>query len=146
QLATVPAKSGTGAVNYADGTVVLGTTYVYRVAASNAGGTSAWSNTVTVTSVVPPVAPVILTGTSVRTGTTQTDTITWATVPTATGYTIQRSQNSTFAGGVTTVNVGAVNSYSATGLTRTVWYFRMAATNPAGSSANSAVRSVPVAP
>ncbi|MFL6151983.1 MAG: multicopper oxidase domain-containing protein, partial [Ornithinibacter sp.] len=146
QLATVPAKSGTGAVNYADGTVVVGTTYVYRVAASNAGGTSAWSNTVTVTSVVPPVAPVILTGTSVRTGTTQTDTITWATVPTATGYTIQRSQNPTFAGGVTTVNVGAVNSYSATGLTRTVWYFRMAATNPAGSSANSAVRSVPVAP
>ena len=48
QLATVAPKAGTGPVTYADTTVALNSSYVYRVAADNVAGTSAWSNTVTV--------------------------------------------------------------------------------------------------
>ena len=40
-------------MTYADTTVALNSTYVYRVAADNIAGTSAWSNTVT----VPVAAP-----------------------------------------------------------------------------------------
>ena len=87
-------------MTYADTTVVSGNTYVYRVAAQNIAGDSAWSNTATVTATPPvsiPAVPVIVSGTAVRTGTTQTDTITWNAVSGATGYRIQRSQSSTFA-------------------------------------------------
>ena len=48
KLATQPALTGTGSVTYLDPTAVLGSTYQYRVVATNAVGTSAPSNTVTV--------------------------------------------------------------------------------------------------
>ncbi len=153
QLAIAPAKTGTGAVTYTDTTVVSGTTYQYRVAAQSVAGNTAFTNTATVTATVStptvPAVPSILTGTSVRTSTTQTDTITWNAVSGATGYRIQYSLSSTFARNNTTVNVTAapgVNSYSKTGLSRSVWYFRIASTNAAGTSSYSAGKSVPIAP
>ena len=44
QLATVGPRTGTGSVTYADSTVALNSSYVYRVAADNVAGTSAWSH------------------------------------------------------------------------------------------------------
>ena len=150
QLAIAPAKSGTGAVTYTDTTVVSGTTYQYRVAAQSVAGNTAFTNTATVTATVStptvPAVPTILTGTAVRTSTTQTDTITWGAVTGATGYRIQRSLSSTFASGVTTATVGAVTTYSVTRLSRSVWYFRIASTNAAGTSSYSAGKSIPIAP
>lgn len=49
QIATAPARNGTGNVTYTDATVAPQTTYVYRVSAVNLAG-SAVSGTVTVTS------------------------------------------------------------------------------------------------
>ena len=99
QLATVGPRNGTGSVTFADTTAALNSTYVYRVATDNVAGTSAWSNAATVV-VAPPAAPVILTGTAVRQGTSQRATITWSAVPSATSYVIQRSLDPTFATGV----------------------------------------------
>ena len=117
QLATVGPRSGTGAVSYADSTTTLNSTYVYRVAADNVAGTSAWSNQVTVT-VATPAAPAILTGSAVRQGANQRATITWSPVPMATSYVIQRSLSSTFASGVTSATVGPVTSYTTGSISR----------------------------
>ena len=144
-LATV---AGT-ARSYVDSPVTANATYKYRVQALSFAGDSAFSNIATVTATPPatvPAVPTLLTGTSVRTGTTQTDTITWGAVPGVTGYRIQRSLSSTFAFGNTTVNVGPGTTYSVTGLSRSVWYFRIASTNAVGTSSYSAGRAVPIAP
>ena len=57
QIATPPAQNGTGAVLYLDTNVVAGTTYNYRVAASNILGVSAWSNTATAVTPINVLAP-----------------------------------------------------------------------------------------
>jgi hypothetical protein len=145
-LGTAPAKTGTGTATYTDSATTLNATYVYRVAAQNVAGTSTYATSAPITVLNAPAVPVTLTGTSIRTGTTQTDTITWGAVPSATSYRIQRSLSSTFASGITTVTVGAVTTYTVTGLSRNIWYFRVAAVNALGTSSNSATRSVPVAP
>ena len=146
QLATPGPRNGTGSVTYADTTVALNGTYVYRVAADNVAGTSAWSNPVTVT-VAAPAAPVILTGTAVRQGANERATITWGPVPTATSYVIQRSLSPTFASGVTNTTVGAVTTYTTGNISRTAnWYFRMAAVNVLGQSGWSNVWTVAPAP
>ncbi len=142
QIATVGPRNGTGSVTYADTTAALNSTYVYRVATDNVAGTSAWSNPVTVV-VAAPAAPVILTGTAVRQGTSQRATITWSAVPTATSYVIQRSLDSTFATGVTSATVGSVTTYTTGNISRTAnWYFRMAAVNALGQSGWSNVQTV----
>ena len=133
-------------MTYADTTAALNSTYVYRVATDNVAGTSAWSNPVTVV-VAAPAAPVILTGTAVRQGTSQRATITWSAVPTATSYVIQRSLDSTFATGVTSATVGSVTTYTTGNISRTAnWYFRMAAVNVLGQSGWSNVQTVTPAP
>lgn|GEM_PF-5500690 len=57
-LISVPAKTGTGAVTYADTTVATPNTYVYRVAAQSGLGPQAWSNTATI-KVDKPAKPVL---------------------------------------------------------------------------------------
>lgn len=147
QLATVPPRNGTGSVTYTDTSVTLNSTYVYRVAADNVvAGRSAWSNQATVP-VAVPTAPAILTGTAVRQGANQRATITWAAVPGATSYVIQRSQSSTFASGITSTTVGAVTTYTTGNISRTGnWYFRMAAVNVLGQSGWSNTQTVTPAP
>ncbi len=47
-LTTAPAFTGTGIVTYTDTSVVTGNTYLYEVRAVNAGGTSTYSNIVSI--------------------------------------------------------------------------------------------------
>ena len=55
------------------------------------------------------------------------------------GFQIDQATNSTFTTGLTTVSVGDVTSYSATGLSAsTTYYYRVRATNNIGDSANTA--------
>lgn len=146
QLATVAPRTGTGAVTYTDSTVALNSSYVYRVAADNVAGTSAFSTQVTVP-VSAPAAPVILTGTAVRAGANERATITWAPVPFATSYVIQRSLDPAFATGVTSATVGSVTTFTTGNISRTAnWYFRMAAVNVLGQSGWSNVQTVTPAP
>ncbi len=138
QIATVGARLLTGTVTYNNTTAVAGHTYAYRIAAVNATGSSAFSNTVTVTVPPAPGAPSSFTGTATRNGTTDTIVLKWKDNSTnETGFVIQRSTNASFTSGLTTITT-AVNSTTTTlnGLTRGVrYYYRIAAQNSYGRSA-----------
>ena len=136
-IATVAAKTGTGSVSYTDTTVVAGLTYTYRVAAFNAAGLSAYSNTATVSVPATPAPPSnVLAVSSLRSNKVRV-TITWTDNATnETGYVIQRSTNATFTANVVTGTVGAnITTFTTGNLARsTPYYFRVQAVNGAGQS------------
>jgi len=159
QRSTDPTFAGTPTVITTNATAVTlvdpaatpGTTYYYRINASNANGSSAWSNVATVTmpSTSPPAAPTNLTGTAARiTGNNNADTVTlnWTSNSTnQTGFQIQRSTSASFTG-ATNSAVGA----NATTFTQTVnrnatYYYRIRAVNTAGNStwSNTVVLTTP---
>jgi titin len=151
-LATV-ARTGTAttgintAVSYIDNLVAPATqgTYQYRVSAVNMTGTvlnkastAVASNTLDFN---VPAQPTLLT---VTPGAVGSGAVTLGWVDNAsneTGYTIQRATNATFTTGlVTTAVPGAITvspaSYVLSGMTKgTKYFFRVAATNAAGTSA-----------
>ena len=123
-------------VNYTDTQVVNGTTYYYKVSATNAYGESANSTEVSATPTAsssnPPAAPTILT---VTTNSGQVS-LTWSTVATATSYNVKRS---TTSGGETTItNVTVVNYTDTSVVNGTTYYYKVSAVNANGESANSA--------
>ena len=67
QIATAPARNSTGNVTYLDTTTLAGNTYAYRVAAVNIAGTSASTNTASVTFPVAPAAPATFSAVNGRT-------------------------------------------------------------------------------
>jgi FtsP/CotA-like multicopper oxidase with cupredoxin domain len=138
-LTTVPARNNTGSVSYTDMNVLPGTTYDYRVAAINSEGTSAYSNTASVTTLAPPAAPSLVNATAeIASKRNAKVTITWRdNANNESGFTIERSTNATFTGtNVVTVNVNAnVTTYTTGNVLRnTPYYFRIRANNGAGSS------------
>lgn len=144
QVGTAPARTSTGAATFTDTSVQLGTTYEYRVAATNAAGQSDWSNTVSVRVDVPP-APTITSATAARAGGGERITVTWGTVASATGYRIQWSADQAFTTVAGTATVGTVTTFTTPTLARQTWYVRVIATNPVGPSPPSAVSTVPAA-
>jgi titin len=110
---------------YDDLAVFGGFTYTYRVAAFNANGTSAYSNTaigIMPPDATPPAAPSNL---SVTNLTQTTLTLNWTdNSNNELGFTIQRATNSSFTQGLATFNVGAgLTSYNDSGLRRNRTYF-----------------------
>ena len=107
-------------------------TYYYRVRASNTEGTSAWSATAAASTAL--TAPASL-STSVSTAWPLVVTLTWPTVPGATGYEVQRSTSAAF---VTTTAVATSGSSTSTTDTTaaptTTYYYRVRATASAGTS------------
>ena len=144
QIAAPAARANTGTVALTDPDVAPGTTYAYRVAAVNAAGRSAYTNTATVTVPALPAAPVIATATAARSGTGERVTVTWGTVAGATGYRIQWSASPSFATVAGSGTVGTATTFTTATLARRAWSFRVIATNLAGDSPPSAV--VTVAP
>ena len=134
-LATVAARSGKGRnATFVDTTAAAGNTYRYRVAAVNAAGSSAFSNTDTVILPSLPGTPTIVGLTATRQSDKERVTVTWNNVAGETGYTIQWSTSSTFA----TVAGSRTAPANATTLTtrdieRRTWWFRVGATNAAGT-------------
>ncbi len=117
---------------YTDTTAAAGKRYYYRVQASNVWGASAWSNVLTVITVVPPSN---LTGTATTRGTgrlaTSTVVLTWTnnTTTGVIGVAIQRATNAAFTTGLVTTNVTGTNvtTRSITRLrSKTTYYFRVA--------------------
>ncbi len=124
-----------------------GTTYYYRVRATNTAGTSGNSGTITV--VTAPVAPVANAATSI----TQTSfTANWSASSGATGYFLDVASDALFSSVLSSYNNLAVisTSSSVTGLTAgTTYYYRIRATNANGTSSNSSTVSlitIPLAP
>jgi len=134
QITTAPARTNTGGVTYVDTTVATGNSYAYRVAAVNAAGQSAYSNTATVD--VPALAgtPAILTATAARQGNNERVTVTWTNVTGETGYTIQWNTNN-FATVSGSGTVGAnVTTFTTGNIARQTWQFRVGAVNGAGTA------------
>ena len=132
---------------FTDPAVSSGVTYSYQVAAFNTSAQSGWSNTATATYPSLPAAPTITSAIAARTSaTTERITVNWASVPGATGYIIQWSSTNTFATIAGSVTVGNVTTVRPTGLAIQTWYVRMYATNLAGQSPPSTVKTVAPAP
>jgi FtsP/CotA-like multicopper oxidase with cupredoxin domain len=125
-----------GNVNYADGTVALGTTYAYYVVATNAVGASPPSNTLTV-ALAAPGAPTLNPPTAVTsTATRDRVTLTWTPgtgIPT--GWTVQRATDAAFTVGLTTANVtgGATVTWSQNTPRATTYHYRIAGVNALGT-------------
>jgi hypothetical protein len=136
QIAVASALSTTGTVTFNDTNVMpkpTDVTYTYRVAATNAGGTSAFTNIAAVTEPALPAAPSSL---GIVNGPNKNKArsviLTWADNSTnETGFTIQRATNALFTQGLTTVSVGAnVTTLTQAGLTaNTQYWFRIRADN-----------------
>ncbi len=137
QTVTTTSASATG--------LSASTVYYWRVSASNAGGTSAYSATRSFTtaagSAVPP-APVLSSPANAATNVSLSPTLSWAAATGATSYRVQVSTSAAFTTlfldrpGVTTTST-AVTGLAAS----TVYYWRVNASNTGGTSAWSTVRS-----
>ena len=114
------------------GGLTNGTTYYFRVAAVNGTNVSTYSNEV---SGVANAMPVQVTGLAATAGDAQV-ALTWAAAGGASGYTVY---SGTTAGGESVLATGVTaTSYTATGLTDgTTYYFKVAATNSAGTGPQS---------
>jgi FtsP/CotA-like multicopper oxidase with cupredoxin domain len=135
-LATASALSTTGTVTFNDTAVqpaATNVTYIYRVAAVNAGGTSAFTNTASLTEPALPAVPGNFAAVNGPNQNKQRSVIlTWVdNSNNETGFTIQRATNSTFTQGLTTATVGAnVTTLTQTGLSlNTQYWYRIRANN-----------------
>lgn len=141
QLATLPARSSTGTVTYADAAVTLGTAYAYRVKALVGTASSVYSNVASAT-VDAPAAPSTVAATTSSQGSQRRVSLTWFdNSGIETSYIVQRASNATFTSGLASQTLAANStSYTWTGLARgTAYYFRVIAANgPLQSAATNA--------
>jgi photosystem II stability/assembly factor-like uncharacterized protein/phosphodiesterase/alkaline phosphatase D-like protein len=136
------------AITYAVTGLNPGTTYYFRVRALNAGGTSANSNVITVSTL--PATPNTPTATTATSITTSGFTANWNVVVGATGYRLDVAMDVGFGSIVTGYNdldVGNATAYPVTGqIPGTTYYYRVRAVNGGGTSASSNVITVSTLP
>ncbi|MGO8672106.1 MAG: choice-of-anchor tandem repeat GloVer-containing protein, partial [Capsulimonadaceae bacterium] len=138
-----PAATGVTTTGYTDTGLTNGLSYYYKVAAVDAGGTSALSNEASGTP--KPLVPPAPTGLTAASGNAQVS-LTWTASSGATSYSIYRATASG-AEGSTPIGAATSTSYANTGLTNGVKYFyTVAAVNSAGTSAQSGEVSTTLAP
>jgi len=140
RIAAPGPRNNTGNVTYVDSTVTFGVTYLYRVAAVNGAGNSAYSPvppaTVSVTVPAIPPAPTGFTVTTVKAnGNNYTATLSWASTVTPANFTVQRATNLSFTTGLTTTTVaGTLRTVNQTVSRNTTYYYRIRANNSLGGS------------
>jgi len=135
--ATTPVATTNGTTTtFADTGLRNGTTYFYNVAANNSVGVSPDSNEVTVTPAATTGIPAAPTGLAASAGNGSVG-LTWNASTGATSYSIYRG-TAPGAEGVTAVGTATANSFTDTGLTNgTTYYYKVTASNTAGTSASS---------
>jgi len=113
------------------------TVYYWRVNASNAGGTSAFSATrsFTTASAPPPAAPVLSSPLNGTNNVSRSPSLAWNASPGADSYRVQVSTSSTFGTLVSDTPGITGTSTALSGLgSRVTYYWRVNATNAAGTS------------
>jgi subtilisin family serine protease len=120
-----------------------GTVYYWRVSATNAVGTSAWSAQRSFTTIIS--APGLSSPANAATNVSRTPTLTWSAAAGATTYNVQYSTSSTFAAGTATVTrtgvAGPSLNITPALLSRTRYYWRVQSVRGTVTSAYSASRS-----
>jgi hypothetical protein len=135
---TVFAQTGTGLTAAAGGLAFGGITYFWRVGAVNVAGTS-WSNSWSFMTTAVPAIPTLVSPINASTFTNgQQVTLTWAGIPSAVFYTVQVSTVSGF-GSVTASQSVLTPSFQFTPARGVVNYWRVSATNAAGTGAWSTI-------
>jgi RHS repeat-associated protein len=124
--------------------LLASTTYYYRVhAISYMNGTSGWSSTMMLTTLVaPPVAPTAAAATNIK---SSSFTANWGSVSGVTGYRLDVSTSNTFSSFVSGYNNRTVTTTSelVTGLNSiTTYYYRVRSVNSSATSANSSTITV----
>lgn len=121
-----------------------GTTYYWRVNASNTTGTSAWSETrnFTTTTTVALNAPLLVSPTSGSTNVGTSPTLVWNAAANASSYDVQVSKKSNFSSLLVNVTAQTGTSRALTGLARnTNYYWRVRSRNNANVSGWSTISS-----
>ena len=134
---TFGAHAGTGAMTYTDAGATIGRTYAYRIDAVNLGGSSAWSNTATLTASIPAV-PTTFKVVYTKGTTTDSGLVSWVNAATnATSLQLYRANDAAFTVSVVYSPLGpTITSHNYTGLTPAQhYYFRIRAVNGYGTSA-----------
>jgi len=141
-LGTILLSNTVTGTTFIDNSPTNGSTYSYFVMASNAAGTGSAS---TAASAIPLPAAPTSSPTLTATPGTQLVTLNWSAVPGATGYILQVA---TTPGGpytyLTSVSYLTYTDYGQAD--NTTYYYVVAATDPGGTSANSAEASATTAP
>lgn len=135
QLTTLPARSNTGTVTYADTGVTLGSTYVYRVKAMVGTASSPYSNEVSILVDLPAAPSNVSAANGANQGSQRRVVINWTdNSSNETSFIVQRASNSTFTSGLASQTVAANSqTYTWSGLSRSTWYyFRVVAVNGLG--------------
>ena len=136
---------GANTTSYPATALVAGTTYCFRLNASNNAGASAWSSAITQTTLLP--APVL----NAPTGVTQSSiSLSWGNVTGNYGYKVERSTDNV---SWSTINSPAANvvSYTDSGLVpNQIYYYRVSTKNSANAfsvaSATQSATTLPVTP
>ena len=118
-----------------------GTTYYWRINATNVSGTSQWSAVNSFSTLAPPLlavpsAPVLSSPSNMARAQVIAPALVWSAVSGATSYGLQVSTNANFL--TTTVNLSGLTTLNRTltGLTEgTTYYWRVNASNSAGTGA-----------
>ncbi|WP_431933315.1 hypothetical protein [Micromonospora sp. RP3T] len=141
---------GAGATTYSDTTAVPGVAYFYRVRRENSASYSAWSNTAS--GMTSLTAPTNLTATQPGNSPVRVN-LSWVNRSYSTSVELQRSTNSSFTSGLTTVTLAAnATSYTDTTVVAgTTYYYRVRTVylgvgSPWSNTATIAVGGPPAAP
>jgi len=137
----VYSQIGTSATaSYEDNPLQSSTTYYYKVAAYNSGGTGSQSSYASATT--PPDVPI---GVTATVNSVSSITISWESVTGATGYNVYRS--TTADGTYIFVSASATISYTNTGLSSgTIYYYKVQAYNSVVTGTQSGYISVATLP
>lgn len=120
--------------------LAVGTTYFWRVNAKNVAGTSVYSTIRSFTTIVVPLAPVLVAPLDGANNQSANPTLIWNSVAGASTYRLQVSTVNTFATTIYNDSTRTSTSQVVTGLTvGTTYFWRVNAKNTAGTSVYSTV-------